>query len=67
MAQDLIEETYGYAKEAEVYQMAMDFPFKDQDKDLTHHLMDLFRRGQKALEKRCRGHQDIGQTTLHSE
>jgi len=42
MAQDLIEETYFYAKEAEVYQMAMDFPFKDQDKDLTHHLMALF-------------------------
>lgn len=42
MAQDLINETYIYAKEAEVYQMAMDFPFEDQDKDLIHHLMALF-------------------------
>jgi len=42
MAQDLIEETYGYAKQEGVYQMAIDFPFAIEDRDLTHHLMALF-------------------------
>jgi hypothetical protein len=42
MAQELIEETYGYAKQAGIYQMVIDFPFAIEDRDLTHHLMALF-------------------------